>query len=243
MKLLLSMIFVALFTPVSVTPVIAESTQCSSAVNVSRFYSNSWVIELQNSRLQTADNTKINANNIASLELAWVFGLDDGEAPHSYPLVTTDTVFIGAGSSNLYALDRATGCTRWQFEADGDIRTAIEHGAITIAGEKRAVLFFGTFNASAYAVDAQSGEEVWRKTVDEHSFAMVTGSPVYHAGVLYVPVSAYEVIVAAAPVYGCCDFTLRAAYTICAASAGDYVAVQFSAAQQKTFWHNFKALA
>jgi polyvinyl alcohol dehydrogenase (cytochrome) len=120
--------------------------------------------------------------------------------------VTDDTVFIGAESGNVYALDRATGCTRWVFEADGDIRTAIVHGAIETGGRTRTALFFGTFGARAYAVDAATGELIWQKQMDEHPFSVLTGTPIFHEGRLYVPVSAYEVIIAVAPFYGCCDF-------------------------------------
>jgi len=207
-----------LFTP-SVSR--AADQQCTEEVDASRFYSDSWGIDIQNSRFQTAENTSVNAGNVARLELAWVFGLDEGSAPHSYPMVTNNTVFIGAGSSNLYALDRNTGCTRWRFEADGDIRTAIEHGEITVDGKERAALFFGTFKASAYAIDAVTGQEIWRRTMDPHLFSMLTGSLVFDAGVLYVPVSAYEVIAAVAPIYDCCDF--RGSVVALNASTGEEI--------------------
>ena len=182
----------------------ADAVTCGSTPSLSHFSASGWGIDAHNRRLQPA--TRITAANVAELELAWVFGFEDSDSPHSYPLVTEDTVFIGAESGTLHALDRATGCQRWQFKADDNIRTAIVPGEVTIDGATRTLLFFGTFKASAYAVDALTGEQVWQREVDEHSFAMVTGTPTFHAQRLYVPVSAYEVIVAAAPFYGCCDF-------------------------------------
>ena len=182
----------------------SSTSTCTSTPSLSNFSASGWGINAHNQRFQA--DTRITAANVADLELAWVFGFEDSDSPHSYPLVTEDTVFIGAESGVLYALDRATGCERWQFKADGNIRTAIVPGEVTVAGAARTLLFFGTFTASAYAVDALTGELVWQKEVDEHSFAMVTGTPAFHAGRLYVPVSAYEVIVAAAPFYGCCTF-------------------------------------
>ena len=177
---------------------------CDQTPALSGISSDGWGIDSHNSRFQA--DSRINAANVADLELAWAFGLDDSASPHSYPLVTDDTVFIGAESGNLYALDRATGCTRWVFSADGDIRTAIVSGRVNVEGEEKTLLFFGTFGARAYAVDASSGELVWERLMDEHRFAVLTGTPIFHDGRLYVPVSAYEVIAAVAPVYGCCSF-------------------------------------
>ncbi len=182
----------------------AAAAECAKEADVAAFSSNGWGIDPLNRRFQP--DSEINAANVATLELAWAFGLDDSSSPHSYPLVTDDTVFIGTESGNLYALERASGCTRWRFEADSNIRTAIIQGTVKIDGEDRTLLFFGTFGARAYAVDAQTGEPVWEKLMDPHRFSTLTGTPAFHEGRLYVPVSAYEVIAAAAPVYGCCDF-------------------------------------
>jgi polyvinyl alcohol dehydrogenase (cytochrome) len=180
------------------------AAQCPQQASLQGMSSSGWGIDPHNRRFQ-ADAT-ITAANVADLELAWAFGLDESTSPHSYPLVTEDTVFIGSESGRLYALDRDTGCTRWVFESDGNIRTAIVHGTLTLDGEERTLLFFGTFGARAYAVDASSGALVWEKLMDGHRFSTLTGTPVFHDGRLYVPVSAYEVIAAVAPMYGCCSF-------------------------------------
>jgi polyvinyl alcohol dehydrogenase (cytochrome) len=42
--------------------------------------------------------------------------------------------------------------------------------------------------------------------MDDHVFSTVTGSPVFQDDVLYVPISAYEVVVASTSLYGCCSF-------------------------------------
>lgn len=182
---------------------LAESS-CSAEISLEGISTAGWGIDKRNSRYQPVSS--ISAANVADLTLSWAFGLDDSVSPHSYPLVTRDTVYIGSESGKLYALDRDSGCTRWVFEADGNIRTAIVHGSGMVAGVERTLLFFGTFGARAYAVDALTGEAVWETLMDEHRFSTVTGTPIYHDGRLYVPVSAYEVIAAVAPIYGCCDF-------------------------------------
>lgn len=180
------------------------SAECPGTANLAGLTAEGWGIDAHNRRFQP--EAAINAANVADLELAWAFGLDDSTSPHSYPLVTEDTVFIGSESGNLYALDKETGCTRWVFNADSNIRTAIVQGTVEMAGEAKTLLFFGTFGARAYAVDAATGSLVWEKLMDGHRFSTVTGTPIYHDGRLFVPVSAYEVMAAIAPVYSCCTF-------------------------------------
>ena len=41
---------------------------------------------------------------------------------------------------------------------------------------------------------------------DEHPSATLTGTPAFHEGTLFVPVSSLEVIPAADPAYECCTF-------------------------------------
>ncbi|NKB98754.1 MAG: PQQ-binding-like beta-propeller repeat protein [Pseudomonadales bacterium] len=182
----------------------AQAAECTSVSSTAGISTTGWGLDLRNTRYQP--DSQLNANNIADLELAWSFGFDSSNSPHSYPLVSTDTVFVGADNGILYALDKDTGCLRWSFDADGDIRSAIVAGEMEVEGVPRTLLFFGTFGAQVFAVDASNGELVWEQEVDDHAFAMVTGTPAFYEGRLYVPVSAGEVIAAVAPLYGCCTF-------------------------------------
>ena len=91
----------------------SSTSTCTSTPSLSNFSASGWGINAHNQRFQA--DTRITAANVADLELAWVFGFEDSDSPHSYPLVTEDTVFIGAESGVLYALDRATGCERWEW--------------------------------------------------------------------------------------------------------------------------------
>ena len=67
-------------------------------------------------------------------------------------------------------------------------------------------MYFGDIKGSVYAIDASSGELIWKKQVDDHPFARVTGAPTLHGGRLYVPVSSVEEVPAAQPTYECCTF-------------------------------------
>jgi len=50
-------------------------------------------------------------------------------------------------------------------------------------------LFVGDQSGWFYSVDAASGRLLWKKHVDEHDAARLTGAPVAANGIVYVPVA------------------------------------------------------
>ncbi len=179
----------------------AASADCTAPPNLQHFYSESWGIDSHNTRFQPQSD--ISRANVTALELEWVFALGASMSPHSYPVVSDDTVFIGTPSGMLYALDRDTGCMRWSFDAESEIRTGVVQGR---SPEGQVLLYFGTASGHAYAVDAATGDSVWRTDVKDHPFALVTGTPHYADGRLFVALSSWEVGIAMVPFYGCCTF-------------------------------------
>ena len=71
---------------------------------------------------------------------------------------------------------------------------------------RRHAVLFGDQSAWFYAVEAETGKLLWKKKVDEHPAARVTGSPAIHEGVVYIPVSSWEENFATQPDYQCCTF-------------------------------------
>lgn len=55
-------------------------------------------------------------------------------------------------------------------------------------------------------VDASTGVLRWKRHVEDHPVAHVTGTPKLHAGRLYVAGSSVEEVVGADPKYQCCTF-------------------------------------
>ena len=176
-------------------------TGCTPNAGVTHLYNKGWGLDLGNKRYQS--DTEINRSNVEALELKWVFALDEGAAPHSHPVVTEDTVFIGTTEGNLYALEKSSGCVRWRFEADSSIRSAVIAGQLSSG---RTLLFFGTVDGFAYAIDAVSGAQAWLADAKDYPFSMITGTPLFHDDRLYVPVSSAELGLAINPLYGCCKF-------------------------------------
>ena len=93
----------------------------------------------------------------------------------------------------------------WTFKADGGVRAAITVGEARGAAS-HPTAFFGDMRAMLYSVDAVTGELLWKKQMEEHRSARITGSPVLYNGRLYVPLSSSEEGIGGQPSYGCCTF-------------------------------------
>ena len=66
--------------------------------------------------------------------------------------------------------------------------------------------FFGDGAAITHAVDAATGELVWKVKVDDFPTARISSSPTFHNGRLYVGVASGEEASGAVPTYECCKF-------------------------------------
>jgi len=95
---------------------------------------------------------------------------------------------------------------RWTFAPGEAIRSGVSYGRVQHNGKERHLLFFGTFAGNVFAVDGESGELAWKADVKDHAYIMVTGTPTFHEGTLFVPISSGEVALAMNPFYGCCKF-------------------------------------
>ena len=180
------------------------SENCAPVAAVDGFHTQGWGFTKSNERYQA--HTGIDKSNVDRLAVKWAFALDGGMSPHSYPVVSRDTVFIGTQSGMLHALDRETGCVRWSYDAGNAIRTGVIHGRLPAEAGGETYLFFGTQNGRTHAVVAATGERGWVTNVGDHSMVQLTGTPAYHDGRLYVPVSSTELVMAIMPWYGCCTF-------------------------------------
>ncbi len=159
-----------------------------------------WAVDDRSSGALPAGASSIDAASVKDLELAWAFGLPDVANARSQPVLTEDTLFIAAASGHLFALDRERGCIRWHQPLEVPPRTALTLGRV----EGVSVLFFGDIGAYVNAVAAADGALLWRSDAHIAEHSLLTGTPVQHGNRLIVPVSLYEVGLAADPAYECC---------------------------------------
>lgn len=160
---------------------------------------NRWGNATDNRRYQPAARSRITPANVGHLELKWAFAFPDAARARSQPAVTEEAIFTGSPDGRVYALDRETGCIWWTYDAESEVRSAP-----TIGEDGK--LYFADFNANVYALEAKTGDLVWKQSVKDHPAGTITGSPTLHNGRLYVPMSSTEVVSAANPDYQCCNF-------------------------------------
>jgi polyvinyl alcohol dehydrogenase (cytochrome) len=164
---------------------------------------NGWGRDLDNSRFQQQPG--LTASDVPNLKLKWAFGYR-GTPVYGQPAIVGGRVFVTSVTGRIYSLDARTGCTYWTFDAPAPARTAMSVEVVPGAAPSGPMVFFGDDAATVYALDAASGRLVWKRRLDRHPAARVTGAPAYYRGRLYVPVSSLEELFATAPQYECCTF-------------------------------------
>ena len=160
-----------------------------------------WGVSAANDRFQPQPG--FSSAQAPRLKLKWAFGFDGENAAAANPTIAGDRVFVGSGSGRIFSLGLKDGCIHWTFKADGGVRAAIVIGE---AQNGAGALYFGDMRAFVYSLNAATGELRWKKQVDPHRAARVTGSPVLYGGRVYVPVSSSEEGVGAIATYACCTF-------------------------------------
>ncbi len=166
---------------------------------------NEWGANIENTRFQDAAAAGFTATDAPKLKLKWAFGLGDGTAVQSQAAVADGRLFAANLAGDVYSLEARTGCIQWTFKADAPVRSAIVFG-MTGGSVNRPAIYFGDRSANAYAVDASTGKLLWKMRAGDHFASLVTGAPLLHDGVLYVPISSYEEALAGSPTYECCTF-------------------------------------
>ena len=165
---------------------------------------NGWGNGLRNTRFQAAKAAALDATAVTKLKLKWAFGFPGGTSAYGQPTIVGGRVFVGTDTGYIYSLDAASGCVYWSYRTLAGVRNAMTIGEIRANGRRRHAVFFGDLKATAYAIDAQNGSEIWKTRVDDHFATRVTAAPALYRGHLYVPISAWEGFQARVLDYPCC---------------------------------------
>jgi polyvinyl alcohol dehydrogenase (cytochrome) len=205
--------------PLSITPTCRGNAAFRADANSPQW--NGWSTSPTNSRFQDATAAGLKASDVPKLKLKWAFNLGDVTVARSQPVIVGSRVFIASSTGVVYSLDADSGCTRWGFKAAGGIRSGV---AIGEANGKPTV-FFGDMGANIYALNADSGELIWRVRPVEHYATMITATPRFYKGALYQPFASFEEALGPDPNFHCCTFR------------GSVVALDSRTG--KTIWHTF----
>jgi polyvinyl alcohol dehydrogenase (cytochrome) len=182
---------------------------------------NGWSTGLTNSRFADANAAGLGASDVPKLKLKWAFNLGDVTVARSQPAIVGGRLFIATQTGAVYALDAYSGCTHWGFQAGAGIRSGVT------AGEANGTpaVFFGDSGANVYALNARTGQLIWKVRPVDHYATTVTATPRYYKGVIYQPFASFEEALGPDPKFGCCTFR------------GSVVALD--ARTGKSLWHAF----
>ena len=172
--------------------------------NADKPHIDGWGMGHKNQRYYNQGDLKLNAANVGNLELDWVFAFPNASRARVQPTIAGTTLFTASQLGTVYALDRETGCIRWTFQADAEIRSAlvIERDSTNIPSR----LYFSDFNAFVYALDLNTKKLLWKIKIDNHPNATITGTLSLFEDRLYIPVSSTEIIESVDENYPCCSF-------------------------------------
>jgi polyvinyl alcohol dehydrogenase (cytochrome) len=159
-----------------------------------------WGHDTTNVRFQA--NAGLAAADVPRLRLKWAFAFPGDLQSYSQATLFGGRLFVGSWGGKVYSLDASTGCVHWFFDAGAGVRSALSIAAVGT----RTVAFFGDMAANAYALDAATGQLLWRTKIDDFPLARVSGSPTVADGRVYLPVASGEEGAAAVPTYECCRF-------------------------------------
>jgi polyvinyl alcohol dehydrogenase (cytochrome) len=168
----------------------------------SKFIWNGWSPKGDNARFQTADVARLSIDQVKKLKLKWAFGYEGDVNAFAFPAFFGGQVFIGSARGTIYALRAENGCVQWTFDANGPVRSAI----IAVRNGTRHALLFGDQIGWYYALEAETGKLVWKKRIEEHDTARLTGAALVHDGIVYVPVASWEETRSFGADYLCCTF-------------------------------------
>lgn len=167
---------------------------------------NGWGNGVANTRF--ADRGGLTAADLPKLKLKWAFGYANVSQAYTQPSLAGGRLFVASANTEVHALDPRSGCAHWTFKAMAGVRTAISVARYsTAAGQTGYAAYFGDARSNVYAVDADTGQQIWVRKVHDHAAASITGALAVHGGRVFVPVQGLnEEGRGALGGYECCTF-------------------------------------
>ena len=163
---------------------------------------NGWSPDSNNARYQSAEAAGLSIDQLRDLKLKWAFGFDGDVTAFSQPTVIDGQVFVGSAGGVVHALGADTGCLQWTFQANGPVRSSV----ISVPNGSRHSLLFGDQTGWFYSLEAETGALLWKKKIEEHDAARLTGTPMAYNGNVFVPVASWEETRSLDATYPCCTF-------------------------------------
>ena len=163
---------------------------------------NGWSPTDSNTRFQASEAAGLTVDDVRRLELKWAFAFDGDIAAFAQPTVLDRALFVGSAGGVVHAINTDAGCLHWIFQANGPVRSSL----LAVALGQRHTLLFSDLTGWFYSLEAETGKLLWKKRVEDHEAARLTGAPVVHNGTVFIPVASWEESRAIGANYPCCTF-------------------------------------
>ena len=125
---------------------------------------------------------QITPRNVKSLQPVWVMstGMNNGqEAP---PIVNNGVMFVSTSFNQVIAIDAIAGDILWRYtsQTPAGLRGKPVSRGVALYGDK---VFFGLIECVVVALDARTGKEVWKTTIEENKAGFyMTAAPLIADG-------------------------------------------------------------
>lgn len=125
---------------------------------------------------------KVNTGNVGELGLSWTYNLNSRRGVEATPIVVDGVMYVTASWSIVHALDALTGEELWVYDPEVPKEFAskgccdVVNRGVAVYGGK---VFVGAFDGHLHALDAATGERIWKTdTIENRDMAYtITGAP------------------------------------------------------------------
>jgi alcohol dehydrogenase (cytochrome c) len=135
---------------------------------------------------------QINQENVADLKLAWVVAMKEG-SNQGTPLVHDGIMYLTHPGNVIQALDARNGELIWEYAYSFPPESKTLGGPTRNIALYQDKLFMATYDAALVAVDARTGEQLWRTVKADYREAYThTSGPIIGAGVVLSGINGCE---------------------------------------------------
>lgn len=137
----------------------------------------------------------VNKDTVKDLRVEWVYSLDDGRGQESHPLIHDGVMYVTTHNATI-AIDARTGKQVWKSTIEYPAETPrvaccgiVNRGAAIFDGK----IYRTTLDAHVQALDAKTGEELWKtQSIEFKDGYAMTVAPLIADGVVIVGISGGE---------------------------------------------------
>ena len=135
---------------------------------------------------------QISRGNVDKLKLAWVVAMHDGSNQVT-PLIHDGVMYLTHPGNVIQALDASSGELIWEYSYSFPVESKTLGGPtrnIALYGDK---LFMATYDAALVAVDARTGQQLWRTVKADYREGYThTSGPIVGGGVVLSGINGCE---------------------------------------------------